>query len=289
MPGTRILRCKVMYLRTAAFCAGLWLAHSVASAGVFMNINFDGQNVGDPINTTYPLAPSPVTDAYATEGFPDTPPYTGTNTVYSAVGLNKAALMSTNQGGTGANYIDTQFLVTGNIITLDFDIQIVAQTLGVYPQGAPNTPNGQLFVINAFALDSSRVFRFAATPSSPTQGFFAMRNNTDGDLIHIGANYDVGTTYHVSVLANYLTNTVDVSVSGIGSLNNLPFIAPQAANGGMEEYFIFQNNIEGFLNQVALDNIVGQTLPAVPEPSSMAVLSIGLLSMIGIARRRRVG
>ena len=210
------------------------LAPCVATASPFLNINFDSQNNGDPINTTTPSAPSPEVDAYSTGGFPDTGPYTGTNTVVSPAGLSKANLMSTNQGGTGSNFMDTQFLVTGNQISLDFDIRMVAQSATGYPQTGTTTPNGQSFAINAFALDSNRVFRFAATPTSATTGEFGVRNNTDGDLIPIGA-YALGDDHHVSIVANYVTNTVDVSVSGVGSLTNLPFVSAEPVNGGMEE------------------------------------------------------
>lgn len=262
---------------------GLPLAPSSADAAVFVNMNFDSQNVGEQITTTTPSAPSPVINAYATGGFPDVGPYTGTNTVVSPLGLAKAVLMSTSQAGIGANWMDTQFLASGDKISLDFDIRMVAQAASGYPQvGGPNSLNGQLFAIQAFALDTNRVWRFAATPTSATTGEFGMRNNTDGDLISIGA-YNVGDDHHVSILANYLTNTVDVSVSGVGTLTNLPFVTAQPLNGGMSEFFFFQNGLDGSDNQVALDNIVGAT---VPEPASLAIWS-GLIVAAAVVHRRR--
>jgi hypothetical protein len=274
-----VLNCSFAFV---AFWLGTALAPASTLAAVFLNMNFDSQSDGEPIITTTPSAPSPEVNAYATGGFPDMGAYTGTNTVYSSAGLSKAVLMSTDQAGTGSNYMDTQFLVTGSEIRLDFDIRIVAQSAGGYPQSATNTPNGQLFAINAFALDSNRVWRFAATPTDATTGEFGMRNNTDGDLIPIGS-YNVGDVYHVSILANYLSDLVDVSVSGIGTLNNLPFVSPQPINGGMEEFFFFQNGIEGADNQVALDNIVGAT---VPEPISIAIWS-GLIVVAGVVHLSR--
>ena len=268
------------------FSLGSAFSPSRAEAAVFMNMNFDSQNVGDPINTTWPSAPSPETNAYATGGFPVSGPYTGSDTVVDLPGLSKAVLMSTDQAGTGANYMDTQFLVAGNQISLNFDIRMVSQAAGGYDQAVgPNTVNGQSFAINAFALDCTCIFRFIATPTSTTTGVFGMRNNTDGDLIPFGA-YTVGTDYHVSIVADYVTNTVNASVSGVGTLTNLPFTSPEPVTGGMEEFFFFQNGLDGSSNQVALDNIVGATIP---EPASAIIWSLVAVIGLGVGwwKRRR--
>ena len=57
----------------------------------------------------------------------------------------------------------------------------------------------------------------------------------------------------------------------------------QPLNGGMAEFFFFQNGIEGLTNQVAVDNIVG-----VPEPSSLVLAGLTALGMVFVARHRRL-
>jgi hypothetical protein len=271
------------FFRLAALAMGLSLVATTVTAAPFLSINFDSQNLGDPVATSFPgVPPYPITEAYATGGFPDTPPYSGTNTVASPAGLTKAALMSTTQGGIGANYLDTQFLITNPQISFDFDINVVDVPATGLPQPTASAPNGQAFAIQAFAFDSNRVWRFAVTPTSATTGQFAMRNNTDGDLIAFAA-YTEGETYHLSIVSNYATNTVDVSLDGNPVLTNLPFVTVQPLNGGMAEFFFFQNGIEGLTNQVAVDNIVG-----VPEPSSLVLAGLTALGMVFVARHRRL-
>lgn len=289
-----LLRSRCALVAAIALCCSLAGLPDQSQAGIFLDLNFDGDVVGNPIPTSFPsVDPIPIHRAYATNGFPDVGPYNGSTTVVSSIGgMTNAALMSTSQAGTGANYIDTQFLVSGDQISLSFDLRIVTQNNDIYPQagltdGAAN--HGQLFVIQAFALDSNRVFRFVVAPTSSSGGVLAMRDNLAGDLIPIG-NYAVGTDYHVSILADYLTKTVDASVSGVGSLL-VPFVSSAPTTVGMSEFFIFQNNNSspnGNLNQVALDNIVGATLDApVPEPSTMVIFAIGTVCCAGFARRRR--
>ena len=292
MPAPLRYRCALLALVT---CTGILIGGpSQSQAGVFLDLNFDGLQNGEPIPTTTPsVDPIPIHRAYSTNGFTNSGIYSGTNNVASNVGnLLNAVLMSTNQGGTGANFIDTQFLVPGSLVSLDFDIHIVAQSFDevAYPQATANFSSGQLFAINAFALDTNRVFRFAVTPTSDQEGFFALRDERLGTgELNAFFSYTVGTDYHVSILANYLTNTVNASVTssgGTGSISDIPFVTSQPINGGMSEFFIFQNNIEGLLNQIALDNIVGATLAPVPEPSSLAIFAIGSLCCAGFARRR---
>jgi len=277
---------KKLFVTFVALAMGLWLSSTTATAAPFLNINFDSQNLGDPIATSFPsVPPYPITVAYGTGGFPDTPPYAGTNIVASPPGLSKAALMSTTQGGIGANYVDTQFLITNPVISFDVDINVVDVPTTGLPQATASAPDGQAFVIQAFALDSNRVWRFAVTPTGDTTGEFAMRNNTDGDLITF-ASYTEGEAYHLSIVSNYATNTVDVFLNGNPALTGLPFITAQPLNGGMAEFFFFQNGIEGLTNQVAVDNIVG-----VPEPSSLVLagLAATALAIAGRRRRCRVG
>jgi hypothetical protein len=176
--------------------------------------------------------------------------------------------------------MDTQFLINEPFLKTSFDIAVISAPTSGLPQSATNIPNGQLFAVNAFALDSNRVFRVGASPTSATGGVYGVRNNTDGDLILFGT-YTNGVADHIEVDANYLNNTVDVYLNNTLALSNVPFVNAEPVNGGLEELFFFLNGVEGQTTSVALDNIVVQT----PEPASLAVLApvAGLL----LKRRRR--
>lgn len=300
MLGRLRSRCALVAFSAAAVVAVAVGFPDRSEAGIFLDMNFNSETLGSPIMTTAPATENPELHAYSTGGFPALG-YNGSNKVVNE-GFNHAVRMFTNQAGTGANFIDTQFaVVSADIVTLDFDIRIAAQSNGLYPQDAAHAPNGQMFAINAFAWNTpNRVFRFAAAPTSGSTGIFGMRDNAGGDLITLG-QYNVGDDYHVSIVANYLTGTVDASVSElisgnlVGSLNGLQFVDGWPGTFGMSEFFIFQNNVgspEGAPsadNIVLLDNLVGATLDApVPEPSSLAIFAIGSACCAGFARRRQV-
>jgi len=283
-----ILRSRCAPVAVFVLCCAFAGMPGQSQAGVFLDMNFNNEVLGEPIQTTSPLTESPELHAYSTGGFPDVGAYNGTNTVVNDGNFSNAVRMFTNQGATGANFIDTQFaVISADIVTLDFDLRIVDQSNVVYPQATAHAPLGQLFAINAYAWNTpSRVFRFIAAPTSETSGIFGMRDNAGGDIIEIGA-YTVGTDYHVSIFANYLTGTVDASVSGVGTRTGLSFVDSWPGTYGMSEFFIFQNNVAGERNEILLDNIVGATAAVVPEPSSLAIFALGsLCCCVGLARRR---
>ncbi|HZZ71900.1 MAG TPA: PEP-CTERM sorting domain-containing protein, partial [Pirellulales bacterium] len=266
---------RASYLALAA-AAALYCANPVARAGNVLDIDMAGQNIGDNVPIDPATTPLPLNHFYSQGGYPDTPPYSGTALVQNVTGISQAAVMTTTQGGTGSNFLDTQFLVAAPIITFDFDINVLASPITGIPQDTASAPNGQAFVIQAFAYDSNRVWRFATTPTSATTGAFGMRNDTDGDLLLFGT-YNLNEAHHISIAADYATDLVSVFLDNAPALT-LPFVSPEPLNGGMEEFFIFQNGVEGVTNQVAIGNIESN---AVPEPSSWILLSMGLCGLIG--------
>jgi len=241
------------------------------------NYNFDAQSIGDV-----------AADGVIPGGFPNnlvesvSNPRTGTVTVQNVGTMSKAAHMVTTQSGTGAQYIDTSFNTGGaTLASVDFDVNIVDVPTTGLPQATTTYPQGQAWVFQTFGAGPSaqnRVFRFVATPTSGSGGIFAMRNSTDGDLIAIGS-YTEGQTYHVQVLADFVLQTVDVSLNNTLVAADLPFVSLTTS---MTEHFIFQNGVAGMTNSVAIDNIV----TAVPEPSSLALLGVGAIALL--RRRRKV-
>ena len=245
------------------------------------DFTFDDQAAGTtPITTTPGVDPQPQQHVYAIGGFPDTGPYTGTVQVNDAGTMSKAAVMVTTQGGTGAQYIDTQFLTNGPQITVDFDLDVIDVPTTGLPQSAASIPDGQAFVVQAFAESgggNDRVWRFAASPTGPTGGIFGLRDNSGGDIIPF-ASYTEGDTHHFKIVSDYSTDTVNVFMDGNPAVVGAPFV--NAGATGLDELFIFQNNLENQPNIVAIDNIV----TAVPEPASLSMLGLGVLSL---ARRKR--
>jgi hypothetical protein len=180
--------------------------------------------------------------------------------------------------------MDTQFLTSGQQISVDFDLDVLnVPTTGI-PQAAPTIPGGQAFVVQAFATSgggSDRVFRFAVSPTSATAGIFGLRDNTVGDIIPFGT-YNEGETHHISIVANYTTSTVSAYLDGNLAVAAQPFV--NAGATGLDELFIFQNGVEGVTNSVAIDNMV----TAVPEPSIVGLTVAAGAMLLGRRSRRAV-
>lgn len=263
--------------------ASILMTGTSAFGQVVTNFNFDDQPNGATPTTTAPgTDPQPQQHIYSTGGFPDTGPYSGTVTINNAGTMSKAAVMTTTQGGTGSNFIDTQFLTAAPKISVDFDIDVIDVPTTGLPQSDTLVPNGQAFVVQAFAESgggNDRVFRFAVSPTSATTGIFGLRDNAGGDIIPFGT-YNEGETHHLKFVADYGTSTVAAYMDGNLAVAAQPFV--NAGATGLDELFVFQNDVEGQTNSVAIDNIV----TAVPEPASLSML--GLAGLAIVRRRRRM-
>lgn len=188
--------------------------------------------------------------------------------------------MNTNQAGTGALYMDTQFQATAPVFDFSFDIDVVTTPTTGLAQSGVGAPNGQAFAINAFGLDSSRIFRFAVSPTSDTGGSFGYRlPGSSGDLTSFGT-YTDGQTHHVDIVTDFNTGTMNISLDGTQVVTDAALLSPGT---GYSEFFMFQNGVDGVSNQVALDNI---QIVATPEPSSYALGFVALGALVVLARRR---
>lgn len=280
---------KKLPIMAAGFCAAsLLVASQKCSAQNVADYNFDSSPIGSPIPTTYPAVDTyPQHTVYAVGGNPNdndpspTNPLTGTVTVQNEGTMSKAALMSTTQAGTGALYIDTQMIASGTALSFSFDIDVLTTPIAGLPQSGVGAPNGQAFAINVFGLDSARLIRFAVSPTSATGGDFGYRlPGANGDLATFGS-YTLGETHHVAISADLSLGTMDISLDGTQVVNNAAVLAPGT---GVEEFFMFQNGVDGQTNQIALDNI---KVSVVPEPSPWTI-ALGGLGLFAVLRRRAV-
>ena len=237
-----------------------------------------------PPTTTPGVDPIPQTTLYSIGGFPDFGNYSGTVTVQNALTIGgqpaRGAVMTTSQGGTGAQYLDTQFLVTTQLALIQFDLNVQQMPATGLPQAVPGAPNGQAFAVNVFGLDSLRLFRFAVTPNSAGGGDFGIRDPSapGGDILPLGS-FTLGATHHFQFLINFTAGTVSVYVDD-------QFKTTQALlnpGTGLSEIFMFQNGVEGATNQVVIGNI--QTL--IPEPGTVALLVAGGGALLTRLLRRR--
>ena len=250
-----------------------------ASAALVANYNFDSVALGSTPPTTFPgVDPLPQSQLYAIGGFPDSGTVTGTVTVQNVGSLSHAAVMTTNQGGTGAQYLDTQFLVPATYASISFDLNVIDVPASGLPQVAGGAADGQAFAMQLFGLDSQRIFRFAVAPTGETTGNFDIRlPGPSGNLIPF-ATYTEGETYHLEFRNDFLTNLTDVYLNN-SLVATSPLVAPAT---GISELFIFQNGVEGVRNSVALDNIVISTDRPAPVPdggSTLLLLGAGLLGI----------
>jgi hypothetical protein len=281
-------------LRTAPLLSALFSTsfialafHTSANAAIVANYNFDSVAIGATPPTTAPGVDAlPQSQLYSIGGFPDTPPFTGTVTVQDVGSLSHAAVMTTTQGGIGAQYLDTQFLVATNYASISFDINVIDVPTSGVPQAGGGAPNGQAFAMNLFGLDSQRVFRFAVAPTNATGGSFGIRlPGAAGDLFDF-ATYTEGTAYHLEFQNDFLAGTTSIYLNN-SFVGSSPTVLPAT---GISELFMFQNGVEGQTNSVALDNIVISTdrrTAAVPEGgSTVALFGIGLLGL-GLMKLRK--
>jgi hypothetical protein len=274
---------KKLLLTTIPIVAALLCStQGTASAAQVANFNFDGDPLGAPVPTTFPGVDTlPQDTVYAVGGFPDVGPLTGTVTVQNVPGMNHAAVMNTNQGGTGALYIDTQMLVPAASFTFSFDINVLGIATAGFPQAGVGALNGQAFAIQLFGLDSLRILRFAVSPTSDTTGNFGYRlPGAAGDLVTFGS-YTEGETHHIDFAGNFNTGLMNVYLDGSLAAANAALVSPGT---GISEIFMFQNGIEGQTNSIALDNI---TLSVPDSGSTVALFGIAFAGLAVVAQRQR--
>jgi len=281
-------------LLTLAAVGMSWPLWSIpAMADPFMNINFDGDTVGNPpaTNTTITY---PITQPYSIGGYSDstTNPYgdspptadDGTVLVGNPDGMSKAAVLTSNSSNDqeGAVYLDTEYSVTTQTLQVSFDVDVLnappAATIQTKILNGGPSSVGILLGVNNFQSGNSG-FDFAIAPTSGTGGIFGIRTADNTGLTSF-FSYTDNSVNHVELDANYSTGTVDAYVNGTLEESGDPMQSGIVPNANPDETFIYLNAEPGYANSVAIDNIQA----SVPEPASLSLLGIGALALL---RRRR--
>jgi hypothetical protein len=81
----------------------------------------------------------------------------------------------------------------------------------------------------------------------------------------------------VDIQADFGTSTMNIYLDGIQVVTGAALVSPGT---GVSEVFMFQNGVDGQLNQVALDNII----VSVPEPSIWGLAISGIAMLAGLRR-----
>jgi len=242
------------------------------------DFNWDHLTNGSSLPTTTPAVDSiPQDVVYST---------VGSVVVGDAGSLTKAAVLSTSTAGIATTFIDTQFsnVPTTRTVT-DFDLTVITTPATGLGQVTASAPNGQAFAIQAFMYSGGRQWRFVVAPNAhgAFDGYFGMRNNTDGDIVLFGS-YENGDTHHFRIFADTNSDTVSVYMNDMVTpvMTNFPTVAALPSPDGVAEYFMFLNGVDGEPNEIAIDNFV----VFVPEPASLLLMAGGAAMVL--ARKRRI-
>lgn len=207
------------------------------------------------------------------------------HTIGDVSGLTKALIMSnTAPAGSHVNWVDTQFNPTGGSAIrpvmgrLEFDLAPVSQ-------GGPATDNG------GFRSDWA-IVAFNNVTASPAW-VFAMSHAIPGQLemenafpvnVAIGS-YTNGLVTHVRI-DSYMEGAgyYDVYFNGVLAAYRFPYRNPMVSPADQISEFFIQE--PGTVNTVVgFDNLTYTLF--IPEPSSLVLSSIGLISFAALSRRYR--
>jgi hypothetical protein len=276
------------------------LFSSAASAGVTIDINFEGDTVGSQPGVN--SAPgSIVTQPYSIGGFLDPAPdpetlpnaTVGTIVVQNSM-ASQEALFTTNStnASLGALWMDVNgFNLVGQQIRMSFDVAVVAApTIATtQPKSLPSGIAGILLGMNTHTSSdqgSEWAFRFAVVPTMDNGGVFAFRTPDNMGLIPF-FDYIEGMRYNVEILADYDTGKLDALVDGDQKLTDYAFWSGGKTNVATNEFFFHLNGETSSSTSVALDNITANAVASTPEPASLAVWSVLGLVSIAAARRKK--
>ena len=193
-------------------------------------------------------------------------------------------------------------------IVLDFEGIPDLSSVGNYYNGGAGTNYGVQFSTATLALvdaDAGGSGNFANEPSPNTVMFFLDANNA---ILTFAAGFDTGFSFFYSS-STAATVTVYDGLNGTGNvLGTLSLTAQGFENCSGDPGGAFCNwtavgvafsgtarsiDFGGTANQTGFDNITfgsaTPVVPGIPEPSTYAMMALGLAGLGVVARRRKVG
>ncbi len=190
-----------------------------------------------------------------------------------------------------------------DVVYLDFEGIGDFNPVGDYYNGGGGTNYGVSFSEATLALvdsDAGGSGNFANEPSADTIMFFLDANNA---VLNVAAGFDTGFSFYYSS-STAASVTVYDGLNGTGNvLGTLALTAQGFDNCGGDPSGDFCNwtavgvafagtaksiDFGGTANQTGFDNITfGSDVPVIPEPSTYALMALGLAGIGFVARRRR--
>jgi hypothetical protein len=200
----------------------------------------------------------------------------------TAVPNGQSATLTSNNAETGAVWMDTSLNSHADLVSLNFDIDVLSQATTGYDQTFGNSPTlgGVRIVQNGIFAESLQMM-----PLTATSGVFAFRN-ADNTGVQIVGKYFTNAVYHIELDANYTTGTATAIING-GRPVNYSLRAGTGPGGDTSEIFVYLNGASG--DNVHNSFTIGDPgTVAVPLPSAAlaGLICLAGLGLFKIGRRR---
>ena len=197
----------------------------------------------------------------------------------TAVATDHSAVLTTNNAEVGAVWMDTAVNTQANSVTLDFDINVLAQAApgpGQYGQdfGGAQTLAGVRIAQSGVFAES-----FQLMPTSATTGTFAFRNATNTGVQTLGS-YNTNTTYHITLEADYVNGVANAYINGVLAFGGYPLRPGTAVGGTTSEIFVYLNGTDGVHNSIQISSA------PLPTSAAASFSGLGALAFARSIRRR---
>lgn len=214
-------------------------------------------------------------------------PYPHANMGTAVVTANSAVLKTDSSNAeVGALLLDTSVNSQASLVTLNFDINVLAQAATGYGQTKTDngTPKPILFGMRIFA-NSIPAASFQLAPTSATTGLFGFRDSDNLGLTTFGT-YNTNEIHHVQIDVNYATGVADAYIDNNLAISNYALWGGSNANPTTSEIFAYLNGTTtGVSNEVAFGDLQPAAAP-LPGVASMGLTCLALVGARRLSRRK---